>query len=73
MEKTRNHWNLCPTCKQIAFGLKKHECPLKVRAKIDAEVDMQVDDQLMTWDKDVREFWESSDVKFYQWELKNNE
>lgn len=71
MKATRRSWNLCPTCKFLVFekGLGSHKCPHKVKAKLDAELDMFMDDVLRTWDKDVQKFWNSKDVQFYEWEI----
>jgi hypothetical protein len=44
-----------------------HQCSKPLLAKRDAELDMVVDAEISTWDHDVKEFWNSSDVKFWEY------
>ena len=72
MKANKNRrWVMCPTCKCLKFAtdLAKHKCNEKVLAKLDVDLDMVVDEEMTTWDKDVRNFWNSKDVKYMQWRL----
>jgi hypothetical protein len=50
-----------------ASTLGNHQCPLKMVAKFEAEVDMAVYDEMITFDLSTIAFWESNDTKFYKW------
>ncbi len=68
--KLQRHWNLCSECSLLIFaeeGIGQHICHEKIRAKRDAELDMVVDEELSTWNQDLKKFWQSDDVRF--WEL----
>lgn len=64
---------MCDTCYQLVYtagpGTGNHHCPEAIRAKQDAELDMIVEAELSTWDHDVKQFWNSRDVKFWQYML----
>lgn len=76
MEKRRQYkkWQMCPTCNLLIYTdptLGNHVCPEKVRAKMDFELDNVIDAELETWDQDVKKFWKSKDVQFYEYLAKN--
>ena len=71
MQKRKPHkkWTACQTCHQLVFadrGVGNHTCPVEAVAKKEAELDMVIDEELSTWDYDVKVFWKSRDVKFTQ-------
>lgn len=56
-------------CHQLvlsAYVVGNHRCPPEARAKKEAELDMVIDEELSTWDRDVKKFWKSKDVRFTQ-------
>lgn len=69
--KSAKHWNCCPHCFQLVysagFGTGNHQCPKVVAAKKDAEIDMIIHKELSLWKSDLRQFWDSKDVKFYEY------
>lgn len=70
----KKKWNLCPSCGMMTYsnqGLGNHRCPAKVRAKLDAQLDMIINEETSIWDADLRAFWNSNDVKFTQWLIEN--
>jgi hypothetical protein len=74
-KKTRKKkWGACPDCAQLVYAavgtLGNHVCPEKLIARKEAELDIVIDAELSTWDADVKKFWRSKDVKFYQHLLK---
>lgn len=69
-------WTSCQMCHQLVFssyGVGNHVCPTEARAKKDAELDMVIGEELLTWERDLRKFWNSKDVKFAQHLLENDE
>lgn len=69
--KHKKTWKLCPSCFEMiyAVGLGNHLCPEKVEAKKVAELNMVIDEELASWEEEVRDFWKSKDVKFMQYML----
>lgn len=70
MQAQRKHWKLCPECGLMLFvetNTDKHLCPERIRAKKDAELDMVVHEEMSTWDMDIKKFWKSDDVKFWEY------
>jgi creatinine amidohydrolase/Fe(II)-dependent formamide hydrolase-like protein len=62
-------WTACSTCHQLVFvngHTDNHVCPTAAVAKKEAELDMIIDDELTSWDYDLKVFWKSRDVKFTQ-------
>lgn len=56
-------------CHQLVFssyGVGNHVCPEEARAKKDAELDMVIGEELSTWERDLRQFWKSKDIRFAQ-------
>ena len=76
MEKSKKLWQECPSCHMVIFsdinGQGAHRCPDTALAKKEAELDMVIDEELSTWDNDVKKFWKSKDVKFYGWLADND-
>lgn len=67
MKKTRKHWNACPTCKLLIYtsgGLGNHNCPEKINARLSAELDMVVSEEMSTFDEEATKFWKSPEVRF---------
>jgi hypothetical protein len=44
-----------------------HVCPEKVVVETEAELDARMDDEMSTWDFDVKLFWKSKDVRFMKY------
>lgn len=74
-QKSRKRWLMCETCYQLVYtagpGTGQHMCPDIIRARMDAELDMVMEAELSTWEHDLKEFWDSRDVKFWQFQLEN--
>lgn len=70
MNKRHNKWGTCLMCHQLTFD-QTHRCPEEALAKKDAELDMVIDAELSTWSSDLKKFWNSNDVKFYEWVAEN--
>lgn len=70
MQANKKHWGLCPECGLMVFAIRNsepHRCPEKILAKRDAELDMVVAEEMSTWDVDFKKFWNSNDVKFWEY------
>lgn len=76
-QKAYKRWIMCDTCFQLVYtagpGTGNHRCPDIIRARHDAELDMVIEAELSTWEHDVKEFWNSRDVMFWQYQLDNNQ
>jgi hypothetical protein len=70
----RKHWQNCPVCHQDVFTIdfSNHKCPDKVKARREAELDMVVDEEMSTWEQDLKKFWNSNDTKFHEWLVEHN-
>lgn len=70
----KKRWKSCPTCYQLVFtaaiDMGNHICPETILAKHEAELDMVIYEELSTWDADVEKFWNSKDVKFWNYLLR---
>lgn len=68
-QSPRKGWATCPLCHILIFESEAsmHRCPTKALAKKDAELDAVIDEELSTWEDDVKKFWNSKDVKFWIW------
>lgn len=67
---TRKTWNLCPSCHCLVYsvdGVGNHRCPAKVRARVDAELDIVLEEELSSWNKDVNQFWDENKTHFYEY------
>lgn len=57
-------------CHQLIFSLKglgNHQCPPEARAKKEAELDMVIEEELSTWNADLKKFWNDPRTKFYKY------
>lgn len=57
-------------CHQLIFsvyGSGDHVCPSEAKAKKEAEIDMVIDEELSTWNHDLKKFWNDPRTKFYSY------
>lgn len=69
MKKTPRKWSTCPSCFQMVYssnGIGNHMCPDIVRAHREAELDFVMDEEMSTFEKDLKKFWNDNRTKFYE-------
>lgn len=65
--KVVNRWLSCQFCHQLRREFdSNHVCPPEARARKEAELDIIIDEELESWDYDLKIFWKSKDVRFAQ-------
>lgn len=66
-------WLACPMCKEMVLKLDEHRCHPNIVEKLEYYLDYAVSQELEWFDEELETFWNSDDVKFFEFLLKKEE